>query len=70
MGSLDQAGDGEYREVQPYIYGDFYPLLPYSRARRVLDGLAVGSAGKKDGLIMLLRRPKSPFHRLKCALVT
>jgi len=21
---------GEYREVQPYLYGDFYPLLPYS----------------------------------------
>lgn len=22
---------GEYRDVQPYFYGDFYPLLPYSR---------------------------------------
>ena len=38
---------GEYREVQPYFYGDFYPLLPYSRDAESLDGLAVGSAGEQ-----------------------
>jgi alpha-galactosidase len=52
---------GEYREVQPYFYGDFYPLLPYSRDAEVWTAWQWDRPENKDGLVMVLRRPKSPF---------
>ena len=52
---------GEYREVQPYFYGDFYPLLPYSRDAETWTAWQWDRPESKDGLVMLLRRPKSPF---------
>jgi alpha-galactosidase len=51
----------EYREVQPYFYGDFYPLLPYSLDAESWTVWQWDRPEHKDGLIMLLRRPKSPF---------
>lgn len=52
---------GEYREVQPYFYGDFYPLLPYSRSEETWTAWQWNRPGDKDGLVIVLRRPKSPF---------
>jgi alpha-galactosidase len=52
---------GEYREVQPYFFGDFYPLLPYSRDAETWTAWQWDRPESKDGLVMLLRRPKSPF---------
>jgi alpha-galactosidase len=51
----------EYREVQPYFFGDFYPLLPYSRDAEAWTAWQWNRPENNDGLIMLLRRPKSPF---------
>jgi alpha-galactosidase len=51
----------EYREVQPYFYGDFYPLLPASRDEQIWTVWQWNRPEKKDGLIIVLRRPKSPF---------
>jgi alpha-galactosidase len=56
-----KQGLAEYREVQPYIYGDFYPLLPYSRDAESWTAWQWDRPEMKDGLIMLLRRPLSPF---------
>ena len=56
---------GEYREVQPYFFGDFYPLLPYSRAAESWTAWQWDRPESKDGLIMLLRRPKSPFASIE-----
>jgi len=56
---------GEYREVQPYFYGDFYPLLPYSRDAESWTAWQWDRPENKDGLIMLLRRPKSPFASIE-----
>jgi alpha-galactosidase len=52
---------GEYHEVQPYFYGDFYPLLPSSRDVESWTVWQWDRPESKDGLIMVLRRPKSPF---------
>jgi len=51
----------EYREVQPYFYGDFYPLLPDSRDALAWTVWQWNRPESKDGLVMVLRRPKSPF---------
>jgi len=51
----------EYREVQPYFFGDFYPLLPYSRDAEAWTAWQWNRPEASDGLVMLLRRPKSPF---------
>ena len=56
-----KQGLAEYREVQPYIYGDFYPLLPYSRDAESWTAWQWDRPELKDGLVILLRRPKSPF---------
>ena len=56
-----KQGIAEYREVQPYIFGDFYPLLPYSRDAESWTAWQWDRPETKDGLVILLRRPKSPF---------
>jgi alpha-galactosidase len=58
----------EYREVQPYFYGDFYPLLPYSRDAEAWTAWQWDRPESKDGLVMLLRRPKSPFPVMEVRL--
>jgi len=55
----------EYREVQPYFYGDFYPLLPYSRDAEAWTAWQWNRPESKDGLMMILRRPKSPFTQIE-----
>lgn len=54
----------EYREVQPYFYGDFYPLLPYSRDAESWTAWQWDRPEAHDGLVLLLRRPKSPFPEM------
>jgi alpha-galactosidase len=51
----------EYREVQPYVYGDFYPLLSYSLQNDTWTAWQWNRPEKKDGLVIVLRRPGSPF---------
>lgn len=56
-----KQGLAEYREVQPYLFGDFYPLLPYSRDPEAWTAWQWDQPSRRDGLVMVLRRPKSPF---------
>ncbi len=60
-----KQGIAEYREVQPYIFGDFYPLLPYSRDAESWTAWQWDRPEMNDGLIMLLRRPLSPFPAIE-----
>jgi alpha-galactosidase len=55
----------EYREAQPYFYGDFYPLLSTSRDEQSWTAWQWNRPESKDGMIMLLRRPKSPFSLIE-----
>jgi alpha-galactosidase len=59
---------GEYREVQPYFYGDFYPLLPFSRGEETWTAWQWNRPEDKDGLVIVLRRPKSPFTSMELGL--
>ncbi len=59
---------GEYREVQPYFYGDFYPLLPYSRSDETWTAWQWNRPENKDGVVIVLRRPKSPFTAMELDL--
>jgi len=52
---------GEYREVQPYFLGDFYPLLSYSLSSETWTAWQWNRPEHKDGLAIVLRRPQSPF---------
>ncbi len=58
----------EYREVQPYFYGDFYPLLPYSLTDSTWTAWQWDRPDDKKGLVVVLRRPKSPFVAMDLGL--
>ncbi len=58
----------EYREVQPYFYGDFYSLLPYNLGAETWTAWQWNRPETKDGLVMVLRRPKSPFTQMELGL--
>ncbi|HVU35751.1 MAG TPA: glycoside hydrolase family 36 protein [Opitutaceae bacterium] len=58
----------EYREVQPYFYGDFYPLLPYTLDTRAWTAWQWDLPGQTRGLVVLLRRPNGPFPTMELSL--
>jgi alpha-galactosidase len=49
----------EFHEVQPYFYGDFYALQPYSLANDAWSAWQWDRPEQKDGIVILLRRPGS-----------
>jgi hypothetical protein len=59
---------GDYREVQPYFYGDFYPLLPYSRSTDLWTAWQWDRPAQKDGVAIILRRPQSPLTTMDLGL--
>ncbi len=59
---------GEYREVQPYFYADFYPLLSYSLADDMWTAWQWNRPKERDGLAIVLRRPASPFSAMLLGL--
>jgi len=58
----------EFREVQPYFHGDFYPLLSYSLAPDTWTAWQWNRPENNDGLIMILRRASSPFPAMELKL--
>jgi alpha-galactosidase len=59
---------GEHKKVQPYFYGDFYPLLPYSLEADTWTAWQWDRPEQKDGIVVLLRRPGSPFLAMDLSL--
>jgi hypothetical protein len=51
----------EYREVQPFLYGDFYSLIPYTLAGEGMAAMQWDRPDKKAGVVMVLRRPDCPY---------
>jgi alpha-galactosidase len=64
---ITQALD-EYKEVQPYYYGDFYPLVPYSLDSGAWTAWQWDRPEKKDGVVIVLRRPQSAFSSVDLSL--
>lgn len=58
----------EYREAQPYFYGDFYPLEPYSLSDQTWTVWQWDRPDAKDGLVIALRRPRSPIAAMELHL--
>ena len=58
----------EYREVQPYFYGDFYPLLPYSLSEESWTAWQWDRPDARDGLVMAFRRPGSSLAAMELHL--
>ena len=58
----------EYREVQPYFYGDFYPLLAYSLAPDDWTAWQWNRPELQNGVVMVMRRPASPFTTMELGL--
>jgi len=46
----------EYKEVQPYIYGDFYPLTPWTTAPDAQVAFQWDRPDRKGGVVIALRR--------------
>jgi alpha-galactosidase len=75
---LDVGGDSipdwlksslaEYEEVQPYFYGDFYPLAGYSMGLDAWTLWQLDRPDLKSGVVLMLRRQKSPFVTVKLLL--
>jgi len=54
----------EFREVRPYFYGDYYPLLPQKDDLSVWSAWQLDRPKKGDGLIICLRRQNSIYSSL------
>jgi alpha-galactosidase len=59
---------GEYREVRPYFYGDFYPLLPYSLDADAWTAWQWDQPANREGVVVVLRRPKSSVTTMQLRL--
>jgi alpha-galactosidase len=49
----------EYRAVRPYVFGDYYPLTPYSRDLNVWVGWQFDRPDLGEGMVQMFRRPNS-----------
>jgi alpha-galactosidase len=59
---------GEYREVQPFMYGDFYALTPYTLDDTVWSAWQLNRPDRKDGCVILLKRGSSLYPALELGL--
>ena len=55
----------EFREVRPYFYGDYYPLLPQRDDLQQWSAWQLDRPEKGDGLIVCLRRQESVYCTLQ-----
>jgi alpha-galactosidase len=58
----------EYKKVQPYFYGDFYPLSGYSLEFDAWTLWQLDRPDLKSGVVLMLRRQESPFVTVKLCL--
>jgi alpha-galactosidase len=55
----------EYRRVQPFFLGDFYPLSPYSRDDNTGVAWQWHRPDLKAGVVLVFRRDKCPFSAVQ-----
>lgn len=64
MGDPFQPCPQEYRELQPYFYADFYPVLSYSLSDESWTVWQWDRPERRDGIVLLMRREASPFSSM------
>ena len=52
----------QYAEFRQYYYGDYYPLTSYSQEADVWMAYQLDRPESGDGLLVVLRRPSSPYE--------
>lgn len=58
----------QYRRLQPYFLGDYYPLTPYTKAADAWLGWQFHRADLRGGLVQAFRRPESPQESARLKL--
>jgi alpha-galactosidase len=58
----------QYLRIRPFYYGDYYPLTGYSQARDLWMAYQLDRPHSGDGLIVVLRRPDSPYESARFPL--
>jgi alpha-galactosidase len=58
----------EYKEVQPFMYGDFYPLIPYSPDKDRMAACQWDRSDRNAGVLMVFRRPECPYSTVELPL--
>ncbi|MCZ7640381.1 MAG: alpha-galactosidase [Verrucomicrobia bacterium] len=58
----------QYVEIRDFYLGDYYPLTPYSQARDVWMAYQLDRPEAGDGLVVVLRRPDSPYESARLPL--
>ncbi|MDO4588147.1 MAG: NPCBM/NEW2 domain-containing protein [Planctomycetia bacterium] len=51
----------EWREIAPLLYGDYYPLLPYSLRDTDWIGRQFNDPQKGEGVVQMFKRPNASF---------
>ena len=51
----------QYKSIQRYFYGDFYPLMPHSQAADVWLAYQLHLPDTDEGVVVALKRPASPY---------
>ncbi|MCU0960720.1 MAG: alpha-galactosidase [Pirellulaceae bacterium] len=63
-----QAMIDQYRSIQKYFYGDFYPLTPYSQAADAWLAYQLDLPETGEGMVVVLKRPGSSATRATLCL--
>lgn len=51
----------QYRSIQKYFYGDYYPLTEYTQADDAWMAYQLDLPEEAEGLVVVLKRPASPY---------
>ncbi|MBM3501078.1 MAG: hypothetical protein FJX74_20700, partial [Armatimonadetes bacterium] len=58
----------EYLSLRDCFYGDYYPLTEYTQAEDAWMAYQLDRPEHADGLVVVLKRPRSPFTRARLRL--
>ena len=51
----------QFRSIQKYFYGDYYPLTEYSQSNDAWMAYQLDLPSEGEGLVVVLKRPESSF---------
>jgi alpha-galactosidase len=68
--NYDQARQflGEWQQMVPYFWGDYYPVTPYSLEEHVWMAWQFNMPEKGEGMVQAFRRTKSDYESLRVRL--
>jgi alpha-galactosidase len=58
----------QYLDLRPFYYGDYYPLTDYSQSSGLWMAYQLDRPASGDGIVVVLRRPDSPYESARFRL--